>query len=611
VAQGVFAPGHLGELTQQVPFELVDAVLAETGAVQQRLRDLPSRVGVYFVLALGLYAHLGYARVWDKLVAGLKDLPGLALAEPSEKALRDLRRRVGPAPVKALFEVLAGPLAPLGTPGVRYRRWRTVAFDGCSSLKAPDANRSWLGKIKHRMGWAGYPMVQLMGLVETGTRGLLGAVFGPTSTGETTYAQQLMDLLNEQMLVLADRGFDSNAFLQAVAGTKAQFLVRAKSTRRPPVLAVLPDGSWLTRIAGLNLRVIDAVITVTGTDGTVITGTYRLFTTLLDHRADPAAALVQLYHERWEIESAYFALRHTLLGGRVLRSGDQPGLEQELWGLLATYQVLRMAMTDAACAGGLDPDRASFTIAAETARDTLSNATAILPTTGPDGRIDLTGVIGRAVLAHPLPARRARYSARKVKSPISRYHARPADDDRPLVTTSIDTVTTQIHEPVAGQQVAAQPVAGEPVTATPCAPASPPTGRGRRTPPRCAPQPPVPSPATTAASNAATTAAHDPSRPPPTPAEVLDLLRADPYRPWHGRDVAQILNVTNINSLCTRMSQWAGKGLLHKIGRATYTLAPTPPVTHVKGPRVAGVVDSSGNARLGGVGCGRSVATQG
>jgi hypothetical protein len=114
-----------------------------------------ARVGVYFVLALGLYARLGYARVWDKLVAGLTSLPGLAVAAPH-------------------------------TPGVRYRRWRTVAFDGCSSLKAPDANRSWLGKIKHRMGWAGYPMVQLMGLVETGTRGLLSVAFGPTGAGETT-----------------------------------------------------------------------------------------------------------------------------------------------------------------------------------------------------------------------------------------------------------------------------------------------------------------------------------------------------------------------------------------------------------------------------------------
>ena len=45
VAAGVFAPGHLGELTQVVPFELVDAVLADTRAAQRRLRMLPSRAG--------------------------------------------------------------------------------------------------------------------------------------------------------------------------------------------------------------------------------------------------------------------------------------------------------------------------------------------------------------------------------------------------------------------------------------------------------------------------------------------------------------------------------------------------------------------------------------
>ncbi|MFD0231871.1 transposase domain-containing protein [Streptomyces decoyicus] len=47
VAEGVLAPGHLGELTQIVPFEMVDEVLAECGATQQRLRKLPARVVVY------------------------------------------------------------------------------------------------------------------------------------------------------------------------------------------------------------------------------------------------------------------------------------------------------------------------------------------------------------------------------------------------------------------------------------------------------------------------------------------------------------------------------------------------------------------------------------
>jgi len=70
-AAGLYAPGHLGELTQYVPFELVGDVLARSRRVQLRLRLLPSRVGVYFVLALALFPGLGYARVWDKLIAGL------------------------------------------------------------------------------------------------------------------------------------------------------------------------------------------------------------------------------------------------------------------------------------------------------------------------------------------------------------------------------------------------------------------------------------------------------------------------------------------------------------------------------------------------------------
>src|SRR3954462_14420699 len=85
VAGGVFAPGHLGELTRYLPFELVDDVLAQTRTLQQRLRALPSRTGVYFVLALGLFPQIGYARVWAELCAGLT---GLMVPAVSEKALR-------------------------------------------------------------------------------------------------------------------------------------------------------------------------------------------------------------------------------------------------------------------------------------------------------------------------------------------------------------------------------------------------------------------------------------------------------------------------------------------------------------------------------------------
>lgn len=292
----VFAPGHLGELTQVVPPELVDAVLEETGARERRLRCLPSRVGVYFVLALGLFEHLGARLVWTKLAAGLT----ARVPEPSEKALRDLRRRIGPAPVKRLFEVLAGPLAQPSTPGVSYRRWRTVAFDGCSSLIVPDHERnwSWLGRPASRLGQAGYPRLMLMTLCETGTRGLIAAAFGPVARGETYYAQQLTSNLTPDMLLLADRAFHTNDLLAQAARRGAQFLVRCTSRRHPPILTLLPDGSYLTRIAGLTLRVIEAEIRSRTVDGSTFGDTYRLLTTLTDHRTDPAHQLVRLYHEQ-------------------------------------------------------------------------------------------------------------------------------------------------------------------------------------------------------------------------------------------------------------------------------------------------------------------------
>ncbi|MEU8184020.1 hypothetical protein AB0B85_32210 [Micromonospora sp. NPDC049044] len=57
---------------------------------------------------------------------------------------------------------------------------------------------------------------------------------------------------------------------------------------------------------------ISIITTTTGNH----TGGYRFITTLLDPRRYPAA----LYHQRWEIETAYLELKSTILGGRVLRA---------------------------------------------------------------------------------------------------------------------------------------------------------------------------------------------------------------------------------------------------------------------------------------------------
>lgn len=102
-AHDVYAPGHLGELTQVIDPHLVDAVLEGTGSRERRVRLLPARVVVYFVLALAFFEHSSYQAVWDKLGTGLR---GIAVTRPCASSLSRARRRVGSAPLCRLFEIL-------------------------------------------------------------------------------------------------------------------------------------------------------------------------------------------------------------------------------------------------------------------------------------------------------------------------------------------------------------------------------------------------------------------------------------------------------------------------------------------------------------------------
>jgi hypothetical protein len=444
VADGRFAPGHLGELTQIVPFEMVDAALQETRRFQRRLRDLPSRVVVYLLLAGCLFPEVGYLEVWRKLTAGLDISPRAGSAPvipaPTASGLAQARRRVGPAPLRWLFEMLRGPAALPGQAGTWWRGLLVCAIDG-TILTVPDsaAVRLRYAKQAGNHGGTGYPQLRLLALVACGTRALIDAVFGPTTIGETTYAPRLLGSLKAGMIVLADRNFAAQDLLAQVAATGAHLLVRCKNARRMPVLARYRDGSHLSALGALRVRVVDAEITIATPAGRR-SGRYRLATTLLDPVEYPAAELVRLYHERWEIETTYLELKSSMLAGRVLRARTPAGIEQEVYALLVTYQLLRTAIADAAAARpDLDPDRASFTIAWQTARDQVVQAASAIAETV----IDLVGTIGTHVLANPLPARRARVCPRIVKRAISKYQARGAHPDRVSykATLSVDIQT--------------------------------------------------------------------------------------------------------------------------------------------------------------------------
>jgi len=421
VAEGPFAPGHLGELTRIVSVDLVDAALENTRAVQRRLRVLPSRVVVYLLLAGALFAEIGYRQVWARLVAGLDPA---AVAAPGSSALSQALRRVGAAPLRELFTLLRGP-------AVGAARWRGLlvcAIDG-TSLFTPnsEANAAEFGRQSGRPdAESGYPMLRLLTLVACGTRTVIDAVFGSYRVGETTYAPQLLRSLRPGMLLLADRNFAVTALVEHIKATDADLLIRCKDQRRLPAIKHLTDCSWLARMGTVTVRVIDARIQVRLGAGATRCGHYRLVTTLTDEKHYPANELVQLYHQRLEIETSYLELKSTILGGRVLRATTPAGVTQEVYALLVTYQALRTAIADTALARpGTDPDRLSLTIALQAARDQVIHAAAAIAET----TIDLIGRIGDAVLAQPLPHRRPRSCPRVVKRAISKHRAK-GDIDR-------------------------------------------------------------------------------------------------------------------------------------------------------------------------------------
>jgi Insertion element 4 transposase N-terminal len=90
-------------------------------------------VVVYLLLAGCLFAELGYGQVWQRLVGGLD---GLDLPAPSAAALTHARRRVGAAPLRALFDLLRGPAVTLAGP-LRWRGLLVCALDG-TTMTVPD-----------------------------------------------------------------------------------------------------------------------------------------------------------------------------------------------------------------------------------------------------------------------------------------------------------------------------------------------------------------------------------------------------------------------------------------------------------------------------------------
>jgi Insertion element 4 transposase N-terminal/Transposase DDE domain len=394
----------IGVLTRVFTPELVDRVVDEAGVREQRARTLPARVVVYYVLAMVLFFQSGYSEVWNKLVAGLewahrfraRVLLGM---QPTPAAVTYARQRLGWQVMQRLLAETAGPLAGQEQQAAFVSGMRLAAAGGmCLDLPDTPENATEFGYPGNDAGRGPFPQVRVVGLGECGTRAVLGAELSPLATGEQALLRQLLARLSPGDLLLADRNFLSHGLLTDVLAAGVHVLWRAKSDVDLPVLEVLPDGTYRSRIAdpaasrrmrrkgagpkdipGIAVRAIE--YTVESADGAETSETFTLVTDILDPGVLSCEQAAAAYASRWQLETCFDELETSVRGGAtvVLRSKSPPMIRQEIYAMLCCYQAIRTLISHAAGDSGLDPRRVSFTLARDAVRRRISGPGSFSP----------------------------------------------------------------------------------------------------------------------------------------------------------------------------------------------------------------------------------------
>jgi hypothetical protein len=422
-------------LVNAVPRDAVDEAVAVCGVGAKRSDGkLPAHVITYLTLGLCLFPDDDYTEVATK-VTGSLDRYGCwdaTWSVPTASAITQARKRLGRNVFPELFERTCGPVAgkagptapamALGTArGSFMRRWRLLAIDGFE-LDVPDtkANAAEFGYAGSGDNRSAFPKARVVALAECGTHAFVAAEVAAYQVGEKTLAARLYPRLRTDELLTADRGFYSWGAWDSAAATGAALLWRAPTQLALPVIAVLPDGTYLTVLikptirgarrerliaaarAGADLSDINTVPDAFDQRGLPVINLARvveydvpdragngtgelivLLSTILDLHGDNGARAEELaaaYNQRWEEETANDQLKTHLRGpGKVLRSKLPDLVYQEIWSYLIVHHAISELTARASAAADLDPDSISFAKALRMIRRTATGTADIPP----------------------------------------------------------------------------------------------------------------------------------------------------------------------------------------------------------------------------------------
>src|ERR1700737_1450598 len=425
------SPEKFEDFRKHIDPKWIEEALAATGTASLRRRRLPAEQGIWLVLGIGFLRNRPLAHVGAKLDLALPK-PGSPTVVPS--AIPQARERLGEEPMEWLFSRCARQWAYQSADQDRWRGLALYGLDG-STLRVPDSpeNRTHFGGHRNgssddpRRNESAYPIVRVVALMALRSHLIADAKFGPYRHQELTYAKQLMESIPENSLTILDRFFIDASFLIPIATQKRNrhWLMRAKSNTRWRVLESFAPNDLLAemkisgqareRDARLPQTWIVRVIQYQRKSGT----TGWLLTSLVDAKLYPAEEIVELYSERWEIELGYDEVKTELLEREeTIRSKSPGSVNQELWGILLAYNLVRLEMERIAQEANVEPLRISFVNALRLIQDEWLWPAGASPGALPKPLRELRASVKRFILP---PRRKGRTYPRAVKIKKSNY----------------------------------------------------------------------------------------------------------------------------------------------------------------------------------------------
>jgi hypothetical protein len=371
-------PQAFPKLTQHLDPAWVEEALLATGTATLRKRRMPAEQTIWLLLGMALLRDQPITEVARQLDVALPARDGSRTVASS--ALTQARARLGPDPMEWLFLRSAEEWANRSAATDRWRGLALYGVDGTTLRVADsDENRVHFGgqdSGRHDGGrderQSGYPLMKLVVLMALRSHVIGAAVFGPYATDERTYATSLWQTVPDNSLVLVDRGHLQASVLVPLmtTGTERHWMTRAKSSTKFTSIRRLGPGDELIEFAvSSEARKKDSSLP-THFDARAIKYQRKgykpqiLLTSLLDETKYPANELRALYHERWEIELGFGELKTDMLERlETIRSKSPSAVQQEMWGLLIAYNLVRLEMARIAAELGVPPIRISFVAA--------------------------------------------------------------------------------------------------------------------------------------------------------------------------------------------------------------------------------------------------------